>query len=333
MVTRNDVLDAAERIRPYIHRTPVLTSRLLNDIVHAQLFFKCENMQKAGAFKGRGATNAIRSLTDAEAARGVATHSSGNHGSALAWAAQQRGIPCTVVIPNDAPAIKVYAARSYGANIVFCENTPEGRTSALDDVVRTTNAIVIHPYDNDTVIAGQGTCALELLEDHPDLDIIIAPVGGGGLCSGVAAASSKFQVPGSREIGSARSVQPGTRNKEHGTIYGAEPQLADDAYRSMASGILQPPTSTPTIADGLRAGICERTFTYMQHYGVKVLTCSEDVIRVAQRLLMTRLKTVVEPSGAVSFAAVMEHAELFRDAKVGVVISGGNVDPLAGSSR
>jgi len=292
-----------------------MTSRLLNEIAGAELHFKCENMQKAGAFKGRGATNAIQSLSEEEARRGIATHSSGNHGSALAWAASVRGVSCTVVMPEDAPRVKVEAAKSYGARVVFCENSPESRSATLQNVVEGTGATVIHPYDNDAVIAGQGTTALELLEDHPDLDIVMAPVGGGGLISGIATVA-KYQGP------SAKYQVSGTTCH----VIGAEPELADDAYRSMMRGVVQPPNPPLTIADGLRAGLCERTFTYMRELGVEVLTCTEENIRRAQHLIMSRMKTVVEPSGAVSFAVVLQHPERFAGKKVGVVITGGNLE-------
>ena len=309
MVTIEDIRDAAQRIAPYIHRTPVMSSHLLNEMLGTELYFKCENMQKAGAFKGRGATNTVRQLTDEEVARGVATHSSGNHAGALSWAAQQRGVKCTVVMPEDAPKVKIAAAKGYGANVVFCENTPQAREAELERIVKETGAVVIHPYDNDQIIAGQGTSALELLEDHPDLEVIIAPVGGGGLISGIASAV-RGQESGARRV----------------RVIAAEPELADDAWRSMQSGKVEPPSPPKTIADGLRAGICQRTLDYMREHEVEVMTCSEKSITEAQNLIMSRVKTVVEPSGAVPLAVVLENSDQFKGKKVGIVISGGNMD-------
>ena len=320
MVTIEDIREAAQRIAPYIHRTPVMSSHLLNEMLGAELYFKCENMQKAGAFKGRGATNTVRQLTDEEVTRGVATHSSGNHAGALSWAAQKRGVKCTVVMPDDAPKVKIAAAKGYGADVVFCENTPQAREAELERIVKETGAVVIHPYDNDRIIAGQGTSALELLEDYPNLDVIIAPVGGGGLISGIAATVRGQEAEGRTTSGQRQTTNDGMR------VIAAEPELADDAWRSMQSGKVEPPSSPKTIADGLRAGICQRTFDYMREHDVEVVTCSEKSITEAQNLIMSRVKTVVEPSGAVPFAVVLENAEQFKGKKVGIVISGGNMD-------
>lgn len=305
-VTLTDIQAAAKRIAPYVHRTPVLTSLSLNEMFGAELYFKAENLQKVGAFKARGATNAVLQLSDADARKGVAAHSSGNHAQALAYAARLRGIPCTIVMPDTSPQVKVDATRGYGADIVFCENTLEARETTLAQVVETTGATVIHPYDNDHVIAGQGTATLELLEDHPGLDIVMAPIGGGGLMSGTSIA--------------ARSLKPEIM------IIGAEPEEADDAARGLRTGLLQPPKPPTTIADGLRTALSERTFTYLREMGVRVETCSEDSIRKGMRLIMERLKTVIEPSAAVTIGVLLEQPELVRGKQVGIILCGGNLD-------
>jgi threonine dehydratase len=301
--TFNDVKAAAERIRPYVHRTPVMRSTTLDRRLSAEVFFKCENLQKVGAFKARGATNAVLSLTEEEAVRGVATHSSGNHGQALAYAAAVRGIPAWVVMPDHAPQVKVDAVRGYGAEVVFCRQ-PE-REQVCDRVAARHGATIIHPYDHAPVIAGQGTAALELVEDVPDLDVVVAPVGGGGLLAGTALA--------------ATALQPGIR------VVGGEPEAVDDAFRSLTTGVRQPAVEDPsTWADGLLTGLGERNFAILSKQGVEVVTVTEDEIIDAALFHLQRMKIVVEPSGAVSLAAAQKME--VRGRRVGVIVSGGNTD-------
>ncbi len=304
--TFEDVLAAAERVRGHIHRTPVMTSRTVDDIAGADLYFKCENLQKVGAFKARGATNAVLSLDDEAAGRGVATHSSGNHAAALAYAAGIRGVPAHVVMPSSAPPVKKAAVAGYGALITECKPTLEARETTLDAVVQRTGATFIHAYDNPNVIAGQGTASLELLTDVPDLEVVIAPVGGGGLMSGTAIAVS--------------SSRPDI------TIWGSEPAGADDAFRSLRDGTLYPSVKPTTIADGLLTSLSDRTFRILSERLEGILTVSEETIVRAMRLLWERMKLVVEPSGAVPLAAVLEHPDNFAGRRVGLIISGGNVD-------
>jgi len=304
--TFEDVLAAAERIRGHVHRTPVMTSSAIDGIAGAQLHFKCENLQKVGAFKARGATNAVLSLSDEAAGRGVATHSSGNHAAALAYAAGIRGVPANVVMPSSAPPVKKAAVSGYGALITECEPTLEARETTLDAVVERTGATFIHAYDNAMVIAGQGTASMELITDVPDLDAVIAPVGGGGLMSGTAIAVS--------------SSRPDI------TIWGSEPAGADDAFRSLRDGTLYPSVAPKTIADGLLTSLSDRTFRILSDRLESILTVNEETIFRAMRLLWERMKLVVEPSGAVPLAAVLEHPEHFADRRVGLIISGGNVD-------
>jgi threonine dehydratase len=304
--TFEDVLAAAERIRGYVHRTPVMTSRAISEIAGAQLHFKCENLQKVGAFKARGATNAVLSLDDEAAGRGVATHSSGNHAAALAFAAGIRGVPAHVVMPSTAPPVKKAAVAGYGALITECEPTLEARESTLDEVVERTGATFIHAYDNPMVIAGQGTASLELLTDVPDLELVMAPVGGGGLMSGTAIAVST--------------------SRPDITVWGSEPAGADDAYRSLRDGTRYPSVEPSTIADGLLTALSDRTFRILCEKLEGILTVKEETILRAMRLLWERLKLVVEPSGAVPLAAVLDHPDHFSDRRVGLMISGGNVD-------
>jgi threonine dehydratase len=304
--TFEDVLAAAERIRGRVHRTPVMASRAIDGIAGAQLHFKCENLQKVGAFKARGATNAVLSLDDEAAGRGVATHSSGNHAAALAYAAGIRGVPAHVVMPSSAPPVKKAAVAGYGALITECEPTLEARETTLDAVVERTGATFIHAYDNPMVIAGQGTASLELITDVPDIDFVIAPVGGGGLMSGTAIAVS--------------SSRPDI------TIWGSEPAGADDAFRSLRDGTLYPSIKPTTIADGLLTSLSDRTFRILSERLGGILTVREETIVRAMRLLWERMKLVVEPSGAVPLAAVLEHPDRFADRRVGLIISGGNVD-------
>jgi threonine dehydratase len=301
-----DIMAAAEAIAPHIHRTPVLTSRQIDAISGAHLFFKCENFQKVGAFKFRGATNAVMNLSEEQRSHGVVTHSSGNHAAALAHAAVSRGVKAFIVMPASAPEVKKKAVAGYGAEITFCESTLKAREAAAAEVMATTGATMIHPFDNFYIIAGQGTAAMEMLHDMPAPDAVIAPVGGGGLLSGTAIA--------------VRHLAPAAQ------IYGAEPLLADDAARSLHSGSLQPALPPATIADGLLTSLCERTFTIIRENVTDVLTVTEDQIVEAMRLIWERMKIVIEPSSAVPLAAVLANSALFSGKRVGVILSGGNVD-------
>lgn len=304
--TFEDVLAAADRIRGHVHRTPVMTSIAIDRIAGVHLHFKCENLQKVGAFKARGATNAVLSLDDVSAQCGVTTHSSGNHAAALAYAASIRAIPAHVVMPSSAPPVKKAAVVGYGALITECEPTLEARETTLDEVVARTGATFIHAYDNPMVIAGQGTAALELITDVPDLDAVIAPVGGGGLMSGTAIAVSA--------------------SRPDIAIWGSEPAAADDAFRSLRDGTLYPSVAPQTVADGLLTSLSDRTFRILGERLEGILTVSEESIIRAMRLLWERMKLVVEPSGAVPLAAVLEHPGHFSDRRVGLILSGGNID-------
>jgi threonine dehydratase len=297
---------AHARIRPHVHHTPVLTSRSLDAAAEATLFFKCENLQKVGAFKARGACNAVFSLDEAEARRGVVTHSSGNHGAAVAWAAARRGIPAWVVMPENSAEIKKAAVQGLGATVRFCAPTLEARDTTCAAVQAETGALLVHPYDDWRVIAGQGTAALELLEQVPDLDAVITPVGGGGLLSGTAIAT--------------HAIKPSIR------IYGAEPAGADDAWRSLKSGRIVPQTDPRTIADGLRSSLGVKTFAVLSTLVDAIGTTSEEAIVRAMRLTWDKLKLIVEPSSAVPLAALLERKLPVAGQRVGVVISGGNVD-------
>ena len=303
--TITDIRQAAERIRPHAHRTPVMTCRSLDQRVGAQVFMKCENLQKVGAFKFRGACNAVFSLSPDEAARGVATHSSGNHAQALALAARMRGIPAYIVMPRNAPAVKQAAVAGYGGIITLCEPTLAARESTLAEVVAATGAEVVHPYNDVRVIAGQGTAALELLADVPDLDVIMAPVGGGGLLSGTAIA--------------ARAVAPQIR------VIAAEPAGADDAFRSLAARHIIPSVQPQTIADGLLTSLGDLTFPIIRTHVEQIVTVSEAAIVAAMKFVWERAKLVVEPSGVVPIAALWEEAIDLRGLRVGVILSGGNV--------
>lgn len=297
---------AQARIAPYVHRTPVLTCRSLDALVGARLYFKCESLQKVGAFKARGACNAVFGLPEDVAARGVVTHSSGNHGAALAYAAQRRGIPAHVVMPEDAPKIKIANVEGFGAHVHFCAPTLVARVETCAAVARTTGATLVHPYDDVAVIAGQGTAALELIEAVPDLDAIVAPVGGGGLLAGTAIA--------------ARGVRPDI------AVMGAEPAGADDAARSFASGVLETLAQPRTIADGLRASLSERTLRALREHVSAIGTCSEEAIVAAMRSTWERMKIVIEPSSAVPLAALLEGSLAVAGKAVGVIVTGGNVD-------
>jgi len=304
--TLNDIRQAAKRIRPYIHRTPVLTNETLNQQVGAQVFLKCENFQKVGAFKFRGACNAVFSLTDEEAARGVCTHSSGNHAQAIALAAKIRGIPAYIVMPNNAPSVKKNAVAGYGGLITFCEPTLEARESTLDRIRLDTGANVIHPYNDERVIAGQGTATLELLEEVPNMDVIITPVGGGGLISGTSIAA--------------------TETKKGIRVIGGEPEMADDAYRSVKAGEIIPSVNPKTIADGLLSSLGSITFPIIQQRVEQIVTVSETGIIQSMKYVWERAKIIIEPSSAVAIGVLWEKKIDLSGLKVGVIISGGNVD-------
>ncbi len=300
-----DVLAAAERIQPYVHRTPVLTCKTLDDMAAARLFLKTENFQKVGAFKARGACNAVFALSEDEARRGVATHSSGNHAQAIAYAARLRGIRAVVVMPEDAPPVKVAAVKGYGAEIVWAGPNPLDRERALETVLAETGAVFVHPSNDFHVIAGQGTAALELLEELPDLDIVMAPVGGGGLLAGTAL--------------SVKALSPHTR------VIGAEPETVDDAARSLRDGRIYPPTNAYTVADGLRTFLGDVTFPIIRDHVGTIVTVTEAGIVAAMRLIWERMKIIIEPSAAVPVAALFEHPDLFCGLRVGIILSGGNV--------
>ena len=297
---------AHERIRAYIKRTPVMTSSRLDEASGASLFFKCENFQKIGAFKARGATNAVFSLDDAIARRGVATHSSGNHGAAVARAARLRGIPAHVVMPSNSAKVKVRAVESYGAHILFCEPTEEAREAACADVVKKTGATLIHSFDNEDVMAGQGTAVMELLEDVPDLDLVICPVGGGGLLSGTAVA--------------AKSMRPRIK------VIAAEPENVDDAAQSFRAGRLIQTEKKLTIADGLRTNVGAPNFAIIQRYVDDIVIVSEEAIISAMRTIWETMKIIIEPSAAVPYAAIVERKIDVAGKRVGIILTGGNVD-------
>jgi len=306
LVSIDDIKTAAARIAGRVHRTPVLTCAALDGLTGASLFFKCENFQKVGAFKMRGATNAVLSLSDDEAARGVATHSSGNHAQALALAARMRGIPAYIVMPSSAPAVKRSAVEGYGAEIITCEPTLQAREETLASVVERTGAVFIHPYDNDRIIAGQGTAALELLEEVADLDVVMAPVGGGGLLSGTAL-TVKALLPDARVIA-------------------AEPTGADDAARSLAAGRIIPSVNPDTVADGLLTSLGGRNFPIIQKHVTAIWTVGDQEIMAAMRLIWERMKIVIEPSSAVCLAAVLARPDEVAGLRLGIILSGGNVD-------
>lgn len=300
------IREAHLRIRCHAHLTPVLTCGTLDAMSAAKLFFKCENFQKAGAFKFRGAANAVFSLSEEQARRGVATHSSGNHAQALALAARLRGVSAHIVMPDSSPRVKVAAVQGYGARVVFCPSTQEDRERTLQQVVGETGAVFVHPYDDPRVIAGQATCALELLEEVPDLHMIIAPVGGGGLASGTALACA-YLAPGV-------------------AVLAAEPKGADDAFRSLRDGRIYPSIRPQTIADGLRTSLGRLTFPILRRYLRGVRTVEEATILEGMRLIWERMKILVEPSAAVPLAALLEGLPEAAGKRVGVILSGGNLD-------
>ena len=301
-----DIQEARDRIRDFVHRTPILTCKSIDKMVGASLFFKCENFQKAGAFKIRGACNAVFSLPEEEAVRGVATHSSGNHAAALALAARWRGVPAYVVMPENAPQIKRTAVAGYGANIFFCKPTLEAREETLARVLGSTGAALVHPYNDARVIAGQGTAGLELCEDEPALDLVMAPVGGGGLLSGTSIA-----------VG---AVSPRT------IVIGAEPEQADDAYRSLRAGRIVPVGNPQTIADGLRTSLGDLTFAVIQKHVKEIVTVAEQGIIEAMRTVWERMKIIIEPSAAVPLAALLAKRIDLTGKRVGLIFSGGNLD-------
>src|SRR5438876_4105127 len=297
---------AHERIRRYIHHTPVLTSSRLNQASGASLFFKCENFQKIGAFKARGATNAIFSLDDATARRGVATHSSGNHGAAVARAAKLRGIPAHIVMPSNSAKVKIRAVESYGARVVFCEPTEQARETTCADVIAQTGATLIHSFENLDVIAGQGTAAVEFLEDVPDLDLVMCPIGGGGLLCGTAVA--------------AKSIRPNIK------VIAVEPENADDAAQSFRAGRLIRTEKKFTIADGLRTNVGAPNFPIIQLYVDDIVTVSEEAIITAMRTIWETMKIIIEPSAGVPYAAIVESKIDIGRKRVGIILTGGNVD-------
>jgi len=305
-LTIKDIQQAHKRIAPHIHRTPILQSQLLNKMMGCELFFKAENFQKIGAFKARGGCNAIFSMDDTSLQKGVVTHSSGNHGAALAWAASLRDAPCTVVMPENAPEVKKAAVAGYGANIQLCQPTMAAREGAVAVLIQEQGYRLVHPYDGDEIIAGQGTTALELLEqiDHR-LDIVMAPVGGGGLIAGTGIAVKALS---------------------NAQVLGAEPEQAKDAWLGMQSGERLAEYSPNTIADGLRATVGVRNFAVMRETVDDILLCSEERIIEAMRLIWTRLKVIVEPSCAVPLAAIMDQPEQFQGKRVAIILTGGNVD-------
>lgn len=304
--TLADMLIAHERIKPYIHRTPVLTSTYLNELTGAELFFKCENFQKAGAFKVRGASNAVFGLDEETARKGVATHSSGNHALSLSYAAGRRGIPCHVVMPRTAPQAKKDAVRGYGGIITECEPSTSSREAVFAEVQAETGAEFVHPYNDPRVIAGQGTCSKELIEQVQGLDAVVAPIGGGGMVSGTCLTLSNL----------APQVE----------IYAAEPEQADDAYRSFKAGHIIADDAPQTVADGLKVPLKELTWHFVSNYVTDILTASDPEIVDAMKLTWQRMKTVMEPSSAVPLATIMKNKDKFAGKRVGVIITGGNVD-------
>ncbi len=305
VITKERIEEAHERIKPYIHRTPVLTSSAINEIAGCSIFFKCENFQNVGAFKSRGAMNAALSLSAEDRAKGIATHSSGNHAQAIARAARILNTKSYIVMPKNAPGIKKKGVEGYGGKIFECEPNLKARETTLAEVIQQTGATEIHPFDNYDVITGQATAAKELFEEVKGLDFILSPVGGGGLLSGTSLATKYFS--------------PNTK------VIAGEPSGADDAYRSLQSGKIEPSQSN-SVADGLLTTLSQKTFDIIRDNVKEVITVTDDEILAAMRMLWERMKIIVEPSGAVPFAAVLKRKELFSAKKVGIIISGGNVD-------
>lgn len=305
-LTIADVRAAHDRIRPHIRRTPVLHSDHLNELTGAQLFFKCENLQEAGAFKVRGACNAVFGLNEDAARRGVATHSSGNHALSLSYAAGRRGIPCNVVMPRTAPQAKKDAVRRYGGIVTECEPSTSSREAVFAEVQQTSGGEFVHPYNDSRVIAGQGTCSLELLEQADGLDAVVAPIGGGGMISGTCLTLSNL----------APEV----------AIYAAEPEQADDAYRSFKAGHIIADDAPETVADGLKVPLKENTWHFVSNFVTDIQTASEEEIVAAMKLTWKHLRVVMEPSSAVPLATILKNPDVYRGKRVGVIITGGNVD-------
>ena len=302
----DDVVAAHDRIRPYIHRTPVLTSSYFNELTGAELFFKCENFQKAGAFKVRGACNAVFGLSEEQARLGVCTHSSGNHALSLSYAAGRRGIPCNVVMPRTAPDAKKDAVRGYGGVITECEPSTSSREEVFARVQAATGGEFVHPYNDPRVVAGQATCSRELLEQVDNLDAVIAPIGGGGMVSGTCLTMS--------------SIAPGI------DVYAAEPKNADDAFRSFKSGHIIADDAPETVADGLKVPLKDLTWHFVKNHVTDIFTATEDEIVEAMKLTWKRMKIVMEPSCAVPLATILKNKDVFRGRRIGVIITGGNVD-------
>ena len=304
--TYQDVQDAHARIKPYIHETPVLTSSFIDTMAGAEIYFKCENFQKAAAFKARGASNAVFGLSDAQAAKGVATHSSGNHGLCLSYAASRRGIPCTVVMPRTAPQAKKDAVRGYGGRVIECEPSTSSREAVFAEVLAETGAEFVHPYNDPRVIAGQATTSRELNAQVAGLTSVIAPIGGGGMVSGTCLTLS--------------TIAPQIK------IYAAEPEQADDAYRSFTAGHIIADDAPETVADGLKVPLKDLTWHFVQSHVSDILTVSEDEIVEAMKLIWKRMKIIVEASSAVPLAAILKNPQLFQGQKIGLIVTGGNVD-------
>ena len=305
-ISAQEIENAHERISPFIHKTPVLTNKTLDEQYGVSLFFKCENFQKVGAFKARGAMNAVLSLREGEKKNGVATHSSGNHGQALAWAARQMGMPAYIVMPSNSPNVKVAAVRGYGAEVILCEPTLQAREETLAAVVARTNAHFVHPYNDYRVITGQATCAKELLGQVEDLDFIFSPVGGGGLLSGTALSTDYFG--------------------ENTRVFGCEPEMANDAFHSFQEGKIIPSVNPITIADGLKTSLGDKTFPIIHELVEGIITVTEEEIIAAMRLVWERMKIIIEPSAAVSLAALLNRKDEFAGKRVGIIFTGGNLD-------
>ena len=305
-ITKASIEAAANRIAPYIHNTPIMTCKSINALYGLDLYFKCENFQKIGAFKIRGGMNASLQLTKEQLEKGVATHSSGNHAQALAFAAKMLGIKAYIVMPESSPQVKVNAVRGYGAEVTICASNQAARESTLEAIVERTGATFIHPYDNDEVITGQATCVKEIIDAIPDVDIVVTPVGGGGLLSGTCLGAHYFK--------------PGLK------VYAGEPEGAADAVLSIQSGKVEKAPFVNTIADGLMTTLSERTLEIIKAHVTDIILVSEDEIKAALRLVYERMKIIIEPSCAVPLAAVLKNADLFKGKKVGIILTGGNVD-------
>jgi len=304
--SKSERVDSNNRIKKFIHKTPVLTSSLINKTTGAELFFKCENFQKVGAFKFRGASNAVLSLTHEELKAGVVTHSSGNHAAALSLAAKTFNSKAYIVMPRTAPRVKVNAVKTYEGNITFCEPTLKDRETTCKKIMDETGATLIHPYDNYDIIAGAASCGKEIIEEIPGLDFIVSPVGGGGLLSGTSLSAKYF----------GKNIK----------VLGAEPEGADDAFRSFKDGKIYPSVNPDTIADGLLTNLSDKTFDIITNYVDEILTVSDTILREAMKMIWERMKIVVEPSGAIGLAVVMKNKEKFRNKRVSIILSGGNID-------